>query len=336
MAFYKRAPSNFPVEIRAGNLDVLSSFSAQSDSFVEASRGDAAKKLLAHQGPTGTAVSFFYLNLRNDQTADGEYFVEPHVARLMNNAKFRKAISLVLDRDLMVDRMGGLRSAHASFTTEAYGKWYHECKGGTKQDVKGARALLREIPEIELKERSGKYTLFSQGKRVKLKLVAHEGLSSHFEALRPDFEALGIQVDFRPTPSFAAHRKNLPWTLSMGGRGGVPLLDDYQNMLLAGGSSRMWDLDSKKPIREWEKAMEKSYRAFLTSTDDAERERLSHETQEILCDELPLIPFLGRVNPVIVSRELCNVQAHPVDGTVVQPELWFYADSNGNCENMQF
>jgi peptide/nickel transport system substrate-binding protein len=78
--------------------------------------------------------------------------------------------------------------------------------------------------------------------------------------------------------------------------------------LLSSGEMHVWHLGQKRPATEWEAEIDRLMLQQMTSTDSAERKRLYNRVQEIVAEELPIIPLVSPHILVGAHRRLGNVQ----------------------------
>jgi peptide/nickel transport system substrate-binding protein len=78
--------------------------------------------------------------------------------------------------------------------------------------------------------------------------------------------------------------------------------------LLSSGDMHVWHLGQKRPATEWEAEIDRLMLRQMTSTDPAERRRLYDRVQEIVADELPIIPLASPHILVGAHRRVGNLQ----------------------------
>ena len=128
--------------------------------------------------------------------------------------------------------------------------------------------------------------------------------------IQQDLAKLGIKMSVVPIETGALMDK---WTKSydydailLGIAQGDTEPSSYQNFLLSSGALHQWQPDQKTPVSEWEAKIDKLFDEMTTTRDMKTRYQLFANIQDIVRDELPVIPIVARHVPSAANSKIGN------------------------------
>jgi peptide/nickel transport system substrate-binding protein len=217
-----------------------------------------------------------------------------------DDVRVRKALSMALDRELMVEvaMHGYTRPAEANAFSDAYKKWRSEkaiAKGGwVKLDRPGAEALL---DEAGLKKGKDGLRRLADGKAWKVEIIVPSGWSDWLRAAQVcarSLRAVGIDAQLRAYDFNAWYEKvqqgefalGLGWT-----ENGPTPYGLYRSLM----SSRTRMPIGETGVENWHRFSIDAADELLTkledTTDPAEEYRLIEELQLLFVENAPAIPL---------------------------------------------
>jgi peptide/nickel transport system substrate-binding protein len=272
------------MRFESGESDVISRVSAQNYSVLEKDR-ERRGYSLQNLGP-GLEYSFLFFNL-NGQS-------QP----LLQRRRFRQAVSLAIDREAIV------RLVYLGFATPLSGP----VPPGNKAwlDAKLPR-LVRSLPRArELLAADGfswspKGALRDpQGKRVEFTIVTSSGNPERIQMatlIQDDLKQLGMDVHVVPLEFRSLLDRVLrthdyeACLLSLVEADADPNVD--MNVWLSSGETHLWNPQQKSPATAWEAEIDGLMRRQMVTRKYAERKPLFDRVQELLMENLPLIPLVS-------------------------------------------
>lgn len=290
--------------------------------------------LLDMAGLTGASVALFF-NQNYDQNEQ--------IAALLQNDKFRKAISVAIDRDevnefvtlgLAGERQATISSSHPAFK-EKYAKAY------TEYDPEQANKLL---DEIGLTEKNGEgYRLLPDGKVLTVSISASSGRSlsmDSVEIIKPQLEKIGIKVNISAEEgTLFVERRSSGFhqiTLSNVNNGMNPISkpDHYipvsvsnQWAPLAGEYYASNGSAGVEPTATMKKMID-LYEKASSEPNDQKRIQLIQEIMDIHAEELYMVGVIGYAGfPIVIHDRMKNVPKKLINayqnGPTVFPEQYY-------------
>ncbi len=307
------------VRFQAGEIDMISRLGARNYAALE-SRRNAAFRL--HDLGPGLEYNFLFFNLNNLTGKD-----LPRAAARQawfRKREFRQAVSAAVDRDAIVKLVyQGRGTPLWGHVTPGNRLWVNSRIPRLPRDPERARQLLRASGfawrGASLYDDAGRKVEFtiavsaSNPERVQMAAVIQEdlkqiGLAVNVASL--EFRALLDRI--LKTHDYEA------CVLGLGGGDADPNAE--MNVWLSTGSTHLWNL-SGAAAAEWEREIDRLMNRQLVTLDYAERKRLYDRVQELVAENLPIIPLaspnvlagarndIGNFRPVILDHNtLWNVE----------------------------
>ena len=276
-------------EFQAGNLDVCDVPVAQIDSAIE-DRGESEDGYTMSEGHhmlLGEEMSTYYLIINNT--------VEP-----FNNAEFRRALSLAINREAICDTLfKGTRKPADGIVPPAVAGYEEQAWADCRYDVDAATELLDKL-----------YPADSDGSRgLKLTLSYNQdgGHKEIMESIIGDLAKVGIEVT-SDTPEWAAYIDELDAKNYQFGRMGwsadYPILDNFLFPMFNSASS-----DNKTGYNDPE--VDAALTAARAIVDDDERIAALQKINRTVGDAMPIIPLMFYAHQICGSDNVKTLYVDP-------------------------
>ena len=298
----------------AGEADILNRVGARN---FELLRNETRTKgeQLEDVGP-GLEYNFLFFNLG---PVDAARF--PEIASRQawfRDAKFRRAISAVVDREAIVRLVyGGRASALWGHVTPANRAWLNAALPKPARSVERARRLLQDAGfhwtgDDVLTDASGKPVRFSI-----LVSASSPERGQMATIVQDDLKKLGIQtqvvsLEFRALVDRVLNSRQYEACI-LGLVSGDADPNPEMNVWLSSGGSHLWNPSQKQPMTPWEAEIDRLMRQQMTTLDHAQRKRLYDRVQQIAAENLPLICLASPDILVAARKNLGNFQPAVVD-----------------------
>jgi peptide/nickel transport system substrate-binding protein len=295
------------VRFQAGEADVTTRLSATNfDVLLKAQRSLNVE--LVDRGP-GLDYTFLFFN-QNNLADKGR----PELARKQawfRQLPFRQAVSLALDRE------GIVRLVYRGRATPLWGHvppgnalWVNRSLPKPGRSVERARQLLRGAG---FTWKADGTLIDSAGQPVEFTVVTNTGNTERFQIatiIQDDLKQLGIRVSV-VTLELRALLDRLTTTydyeacvLGLGGGDGDP--NSEMGVWLSSGGTHLWHLGQRQPATPWEAEVDTLMRQQIAARDGRLRKRLYDRVQELVAQNLPIIPLASPHVLVGAARGLGN------------------------------
>jgi peptide/nickel transport system substrate-binding protein len=257
-------------------------------------------------------------NQNTNLNADGKPIVDPVKLKWFRNTKFRQAISYAIDREAIVkSALGGHGAPRYGFVSEAATMWYNPNIKKYPYDPEKARALLAEIG---IKDRGDGILADSEGHPISFVMNTNAGNDRRQKSaviIQEDLKRLGIQLIFQPLDfNLLVNKYTVTFDydcILMGWAGGPPDPVYEMNVLKSSGFSHEWFPRQKVPSTEWEARIDYLMNAQVKTLDHAERKKYYDEVQQILSEQMPMIPTISMQAFSAVRSDIGNVRGTTLD-----------------------
>lgn len=287
-----------------------------------------------HEGPSETSI-FLAFNMSRNGT------VSQKVSSWFNNKKFREAISLGIDRQVMIDNIYQGIGSPLCFSTSVnsiyFDKSYlNECKATAQLDK--SRLLLKEAgfklnDKNELIDPKGNLVTFS----IYTNAVGATDTSSPRELMavliKEQLKKLGIKVEIK-----VIEFNNLvvrimqtgDWEACIMGFGGGDLFEPNSSANFLYSNSRLHIFDQRKPgeakdIRDWEAEIDSSLEKGTGYLEFDQRKKFYYRIQKILWEEKPIVYLaIPDVLVAVQDKKIGNFAPSKLSGLTYNIEQWYW------------
>jgi peptide/nickel transport system substrate-binding protein len=282
------------IRFQSGDTDVISRITAENFAVL-AKDAKARGYRLQDLGP-GLEYSFLFFNL-GDLAGRGLDAIARRQA-WFKEVGFRRAVSAAIDRDGMVRLAFGARAVPlGSHVTPGNKLWLNTSLVATRRSPERARELLKAAgfswkPDGTLVDSAGQPVEFSimtnasNAARVKMATI-----------IQDDLRQVGMKVNVTPLESRAVldrvlQTRDYEACIAAFGAGDAdPNVE--MNVWLSSGPSHLWNPAQAQPATPWEAEIDRLMRQQLTTVKYEERKRLFDTVQQIVADNLPMIPLVA-------------------------------------------
>jgi ABC-type transport system substrate-binding protein/ABC-type dipeptide/oligopeptide/nickel transport system permease subunit len=294
---------NQVLRFEAGESDVISRISAKN--FVSLKQDSDRKGYVLRDLGPGFEYSFLFFNL-NDLSQRSL----PEIASrqtVFERRSFRQAVSLAIDRDAMV-RLTYLGHAVPLSVPVPPGNkaWVNENLARPVRSLARARELLTAdgfswSREGALRDPRGQPVTFS--------IITSSGNPERVQMatlIQNDLKQLGMEVqviplEFRSLLDRVLHTRDYEaCLLSLATADADPSAD--LNVWLSSGATHLWNPAQKHPATPWESDIDDLMRRQMIAREYTKRKKLFDRVQELLMQNLPLIPLVSP-NILVGARE---------------------------------
>lgn len=306
------------LRFRAGESDVISRLSAKNFSALERDRREQRYRL-ENLGP-GLEHSFLFFNL-NDLSRRSLPQIAARQA-FFRRRNFRRAVSAAVDRDAIVRLVYlGYATPLSGPVTPGNKSWINEKLPKPLHAPQRARELLAAdgfswMPNGALAD--------PEGRPVEFSIVTSAGNPERVQMatiIQDDLKQVGMRVHVVPL-EFRSLLDRLLKTadyeaclLSLASGDADPNAE--MNVWLSSGGTHLWNPSQPSPATPWEAEIDLLMRRQLTTRSYPERKRSYDRVQELIAENLPLIPLVSPNILVGAKKELRNFRPAILDHYVL-------------------
>lgn len=269
-------------------------------------------------GP-GLGTDHIWFNL-NPAKSSGEKLDGTAKYKWFSDARFRRAISTAIDRNtIATTTLRGLASPLYNFVSPGNKTWAKADLPKTEYSREKAAQMLAEAGFV-LKGTAESPELFdAANNRVQFTLVVpvdNEPRKLTAAVIQEDLNKLGIKMDVAPVET-----KNLTerWSKTFDYDAilfGLSVSDtepsSFGNFLKSDAAAHQWHPEQKTPATEWEARIDKLFAEQAGETDPQKRAALFGEIQQIMAQELPVIPVVARHIVSAANTKIGNHAPSPI------------------------
>jgi len=315
------------LRFRVGESHLIDRVSPRDFSILESNGGSKSHQML-DLGP-GLDYNFVFFNLNDLSKKD-----HPSIARKQKwfrQVNFRRAVSAAIDRQGIVKLVYQNRaSLLATHVTPGNKLWVNEAVRPGSYSLSRARELLREAGFAWRDDG----TLFdpSDGKVIEFSILTTAGNEQRAmiaTIIQDDLKKLGLKVqittlDFRSAIDRIFQSFDYEACV-LGLRSGDVDPTSETNVWLTSGTTHLWHLGQSQPATDWEAEIDDIMKKQMITVDQIERKRLYDRLQQIVAEQLPIVPLVSPNVLVGADTRLGNFRP----GTLDHHTLW-------NAEELYF
>jgi len=280
------------VRFKAGETDLISRLSAPN--FAVLSAEPSAARRLEDLG-AGLDCTFLFFNLNDLDAAK-----LPVVARKQawfKQTAFRQAVSAAIDRASMVRLVyQGRATALSSHVTPGNRLWLNTALPRPSRSLVRARTLLGQagfvLKDGELRDATGSPVVFT--------IVTNAANAARVQMatiIQDDLREIGIQAQVVPLENRALLDRVLKThdydAALMAVASGDADPTSEMNVWVSSGPTHLWRLGAPAPLGPWEKEIDELMQRQLVTLDGAARKRLYDRVQQLVAENLPMIPLVS-------------------------------------------
>jgi peptide/nickel transport system substrate-binding protein len=305
------------IRFKAGDTDLITRVSAANFSVLEG--GTAAGRYRLQDIGAGLEYTFLFFN--QNHLGDGKL---PAVARKQTwfrQRAFRQAVSAALDRQGMVRLVyQGRATPLATHVTPGNKLWVNTALPRPQRSLPRARELLTAAG---FKWKDGRLH-DGAGAPVEFTIVTNAANAQRVQMatiVQEDLRELGIQAQVVPLENRGLLDRVLKThdyeAAVMALASGDVDPNGDMNVWLSEGPTHLWALSAAGPPAAWEKEIDDLMRRQLVTLDGRERKRMYDRVQELVAENLPLIPLVSPNVLVGAKTALGNFRPAILDPTVL-------------------
>jgi peptide/nickel transport system substrate-binding protein len=265
-------------------------------------------------GPSLIAELLWFNLNPGRQAQSGKPYVDPVKLKWFSQVKFRQAIATAIDRAAIVDVVfSGKATPLLTVVSPGETQWHHP---GVRPYAYNPNQAARMLDQIGLRDHDGNGTREDeQGNPVKFTLITNAGnvLREKMGLLiQEDLKQIGIEVNFVPVESKTLLGKistDFDYEACLFSLfGGDTDPNPKSNFLLSSGNLHYWYPLQPAPATPWEAEIDELMAKQATTLDRAERKRLFDRVQQIIAEQVPVIPLVARNLLVAARRRVGNLK----------------------------
>lgn len=268
-------------------------------------------------GP-GLATDHLWFNLNST--------VNPVKLAWFSDARFRRAVSYAIDRQTLASvTLQGLATPLFGFISPGNRVWATKDLPHTDYDLGKAQTLLKEAG-FTLRGAANAPELFdAKGNRVEVTLIVPVESQPRMQmatVVQEDLSKLGIRLQVAPI-EFGELTRRVSQSFDydaalLGTSPSEPDPSAYANVLRSSSPFNQWHPKQPKPATAWEARIDELISLQGREANPERRRALFHEIQQILAEQLPVIPIVARHLASASNQRVGN--HHP--STLLPYSLW--------------
>lgn len=313
----------------AGEIDVLYEIDPSQLEIVRRETQRPGARLSLYDAGTFPAPMLLTFNQNPGVNKDGKPYVPPHLRKLFEDVRFRRAISHAIDRQGLV-RTVHLGEAVPLYCFETAGKWAADCPK-YEYNPEEAKRLVREMG---LKDGDGDGICENaEGNPVRILANTAVEKSDRVQALtfiRADLRKICVDLVVKPIPRGSIGRvlrDTFDWELMfMGWTGSYPHPLAHREMLPSAAVSHFWNPRQEKPVTPWEAEIDRLVERMEEATTEEGQYQAYAKIQGILGAYQPMVMLYAPRYYIGADKNLQNLAALPmaiIGALYNAEELWW-------------
>lgn len=313
------------VSFRSGELD---EFKVNPEAFFLLKQEEKRGRFILYNGGPESMILFVGFNLNKARDAKNERLVDPTKSRWFNTLAFRQAVAYAIDRETMKQNI--FRGLGDLQNSPIYSKspYYLSPKNGLKVYDYNPQKAKQLLLGAGFKYNSLQQLLDAEGNRVRFTMLIKAEDKARVNMavqIQQDLGKIGIHVDlqvlaFNAVLDKLSHRN---WECYVGGLGGGGLEPHETFMIWSSrGASHDFNLGSQPgepPIQgwdvsDWEKELDHLLIAGSQEFDETKRKAIYAQFQQIVQEELPIIPLVNKLSFEAVRDRVQNIKYSAIGG----------------------
>jgi peptide/nickel transport system substrate-binding protein len=313
--------NNAIARLQQNSLDIIDRIRPTDYAALRSGQGNVR----AYDAGPGLNTDHMWFNL-NEGTQNGKPIVDPIKRAWFSDVRFRRAISYAIDRDsIATTNLQGLATPLYNFVSPGNRPWVAPDVPKTEYDLEKSRALLKEAG-FTLKGSDNAPELYdAKGNRVEFTMIVpveNQPRVDMAAVIQQDLAKLGINMTPAPIEFQALTAR---WSQSydydavlLGLAVSDPDPSSYTSFLQSTGSQHQWYPKEPKPAADWEARLDQLTADQAHETDTERRKAIFRDIQNIIADQLPIIPIAARHITTAANTRVGNYRP----GTILPYSLW--------------
>ena len=310
------------LKFHAGQVDALDNVKPEDYPDFEAKQ-QAEDYVLHDIGPSYN-TNFLWFNLNTIKEAKdgkkaGDPAVEPWKFAIFNDPRFRRAVSMGIDRDdLIKGPFHGFAVKNWSVLTVSNKRWADSTITAPDYAPEQAKILLASMG---LKDTNGDGILEdAKGHKLSFDMMTNSDNKLRIALLsliKDDLAKIGIEIMPAPVEFntlVTKTRNEYSYDGCLLGLGSAVPADPAMtaNAMRSSGITHYWHMKQTKPATAAEKKMDEAMAANSASMDEAVRKQTWHEVAQTLNDQCFLIWLPTQIMKLPVSARFGNIDPNPM------------------------
>jgi peptide/nickel transport system substrate-binding protein len=308
--------SNAIARLGQGSLDLYDRVRPADFAGVRAGTGNARGYDL---GP-GLYADDLWFNLNPGKRADGKPYVDPNKLAWFADVRFRRAVAHAIDREHIAQNVWqGLATPLSGFITPGNHAWAATDLPRIDYDLDKARSLLKEAAFVTRGSTESPELYDAKGNRVEFTVIAPAGTKTRVDSatvVQEDLAKLGMKVSVAPIENAqVAERVNQSFdyeAVFYGTSATEPDPSSYADVLRSNSPQHLWSPNEPKPSTDWEARIDDLAARQAHETDRERRRVIFHDIQQIMAEQLPLVPIVSRHIAVAANARVGNYRPSPL------------------------
>lgn len=256
----------------------------------------------------GTAPHFDFLSFNLNSDSKRFKFNSKYV--WFSNRDFRKAISLFIDRESILekayDNYGEINKSIIPSLSPYYDP---ETIFEAGYNPKLALKLLKEL---NITDKDGDGILEDKNNnKIKFEILTNDlsERSISAEIVNHHLNSYGIKssVNVEPFDYVVSKINRDEWDCILIGITGHIFPLTLSNFFLSNGNMHIWNPVQKNPTTTWETLIDNSFNKAYTETDFEKRKSLINEMLMVIYEELPIMPLIQKYSFLAINKKWKNV-----------------------------
>ena len=304
------------LRLGAGEIDLMAIADIRPDDYSTFKRASDEGRLRLMDAGISLDPNFLWFNLTEAARARAPW---------LHDRRVRQAVSFAVDRQGFADTVylgaavpifGPVSPGNRTWASASVPTYPHD--PGRARELLAAAGLADRDSDGVLDDQSGKPVRFS--------MITHEGNTLRERSaavIQEHLRQVGIAVDIVTMDQRAMMNRWMAGdyeSIYFGIQASAPA--NNTDFWFSSGAFHLWNPGQETPATEWEARVDDLMRRQVASPDQAERQRLFAEVQQILGEELPAIYFVAPRVTIAVSPRVGNPT--PV---LQPPQLLWSADT---------
>jgi peptide/nickel transport system substrate-binding protein len=308
--------SNAVARLGQGTLDIYDRVRPSDFASLRAGQGSARGYDL---GP-GLYADDLWFNLNPGKRTDGKPYVDPAKLAWFADVRFRRAVSHAVDREHIASNVWqGLATPLYSLIPAGNRAWAATDLPHDDYDLAKARDILHEAGFTTRGSADAPELYDAKGNRVEFTIIAPAGTKTRVDAatvVQEDLTKLGMKVTVASIENAqVSERINQSYdyeAVLYGISATEPDPSSAADLLRSSSPQHWWNPKQPRPATDWEARIDELTIQQARETDRARRHDMFHQIQQIMAEQLPLIPLVSRNIAVAASTRIGNYRPSPL------------------------